>query len=157
MLHSLIPKFKLEKEGRIYVNDDWITNGHWMLRKDAIHRLFKAGYKAYKPLMELLFWKNGKYEDGVFIDDKTPDMLHVIPSPDNYVELNPPKIARIHDNGEVFAYEYESTMQDFKVGIQPGYYPLCKAAQQVKGKGEKFPVTLFAGGDLFGIIMPVRL
>lgn len=155
LIQSLTPKFKPTKE-RIYVDDTWISNGHWLLRKDAVHRFVQHGHKQYKPLMEMLCWKNGKYEEGAFVDEKIPNMAAIVPILDNYVELKPPTTARVNERGEVYCYDYEDTLKTFAVGIQPGYSPLCRTADTIKAKDAKSPVVLLSAGEVFGVIMPVR-
>jgi hypothetical protein len=78
-------QFKITSaDRRVYVNDEWISNGHWMIRKRAAMHV-----PTLKSVMTK--WMSvipGAYEAGEHLGDgaKLPDFDRIIPSMDGYHE-----------------------------------------------------------------------
>ncbi|NJM54529.1 MAG: hypothetical protein HC841_00155 [Verrucomicrobiae bacterium] len=142
-------------ERRVYVNDTWISNGHWMIRKAAAMHIpsLKTALKRWSSLIP------GAYEGGEHLGDgaKLPDFERIIPSMTDY--------ARATLSGRV-AYDtcalptirsvFLETEDGRRAAIGPRYAGLLQLGQ-VYIKNSTDPVVIQDGaGEVAAIIMPRR-
>jgi len=164
----LTTKFALKKE-RIYVTDDLVCNGHWLLIKSY------ADYKtAPKSLREVLSLKNGQYSEGIKGNLDTispmPNLKGIIPKRDGYLKLLAAPVGVSFANEyDIRAYKFKTALnepqgtnepQDITIGVDVDYVPLLKMGTCF-AKDALSPILILAGDtlndDLIGIVMPMRV
>lgn len=144
--------FRVQKDERLYVTYDWISNGHWMLRRSCA---FLGRLKSISDL------EPGYYSLG-YAQPAEPlvlDILKVIPKNfDGFEAAEVSDTARIWKlEGGGFAVRFVIVKsKNFEAFIAPNYVDLLAKAHHFKIKNEG-PVALFnADETLFGLVMPVR-
>lgn len=153
-------KFSVTKTERLYITDEWLSNGHWAVKRDVAPHLPRHGVgKALRPLCVL---QNGTYPEGmgdpISRTDKLADM-NVFPKlSDEYVQIFPTKNARLReaDMLEVLGFVWASKNKHVLVTIGPRYVPLLHNADKVMAKRGNGPIILMLHEGLMGYVMPVR-
>lgn len=150
-------KFKIPKKNKIHILEDWLTNGHWALKRSFLLSpiLRKDVYKEFR---DFLLWEPGSYEDGARYSTTLPDMNRVIPSSlDGYFPATITKEACYDPSDESFRYVVLKAEDGIKVGIAPEYVPLLKCVERVLIKDNGGAIVLEWNGEIVGLVMPVRL
>lgn len=152
----MFPKFKMEKNGKFYIDDKYISNGHWMVVKNRINPYSQV----FKALKEGFLAKNGTHPTGIHPDPipGTPDMGYVIPTRDGYQRLSEEATcARISVNDQILGYGF--SFGDRTVYIAPEYVPLIRLGQAF-AKTETGAVIVLdsddLNGELIAVVMPKR-
>lgn len=162
------PTFKVKNSDRFYVTPDYVTNGHWLIKKDMIRK----NYQAPKPLTYVLDYKPGTYHEGFakgMTSEKIMEIDHVIPKRDGYLLLtrNPVGCEFSDDTIKAYIFESEELIENddgiaekIRIGIQPQYVPLLRMGFAF-AKDSRSAILILAGNtlndDLIGVVMPIRL
>lgn len=151
------PKFTISKTERLFIDDKFICNGHWLVTRNAAHSPM-----APKPLKPLLAAKHGTYYNGINAGpdkDDAPDMTRVIPKRDGYKKIAVAPVSVNFAGDRISAYKYDLG-EGAEIGIDPRYVPLLKLGH-VFAKDSTSPVLVLDGetlnDDLLAVVMPVRL
>ena len=160
----MIPKFNISKTESLHLTDKWITNGHWMVKRDKADS--RTAPKALKTLLSL---KLGSYRDGLsygLTSETTPDCESIIPTRNGYLPLsnhgNPETITFKQDSDEINAYIYKAGNgeSEIKIGVAHKYVPLLRMGY-VHVKAPTAPIIILdsedLNGELIAIVMPMRL
>lgn len=152
------PKFGISKRDRLYITPKWVSNGHWAMRRDFIPHAMSLGRKQVRPLLPLLLWKEGRYDESGYIDDKVPDVDRVIPSRDGYSKITLSSEALVdRDKYLIYAMVFKNSLGD-RFAVNPNYTPLMQAAEKIEGKTNMHPILLIdANDEVIGSVMPIRL
>lgn len=147
-------KFRAPKSARYYVIGDWITNGHWAVKKPAIEST--TLYPAVKWLRLL---PDGTYEGGEKTGQSTPDMARVIPSgiDRRFHKATVTSEARFCLKTKTIRYVLLKTEDGTKAGVAPEYVQLLLAAEEILIQCSLTPIVLRSAGEIIGLVMPVRL
>lgn len=150
------PKFTIGAE-RLHISEKYISNGHWMLTRDAI-----KSPMAPKPLSPLLSCLNGTYYNGIKggrDQETTPDFASIIPIRDGFKPLSDePTRVKFRYNDEIESYVF--ACDSFEIGVNPKYVPLLRMGC-AHAKDSHSPILILSdktlNGDLIGLVMPMRL
>ena len=141
-------------ERRIYLNDTWISNGHWLARKAATQHV-PSLKNRFKPWMSA---QHGAYEAGVLLlDIKLPEFERVIPRRDGYqpAKLSGQVIYRATVVPEIASVFLEDALGR-TASIDSRYVGLL-ALGTVHINCPNDPVLLMDSADeIVGLIMPLR-
>jgi hypothetical protein len=151
------PKFTIERDEKIYLNNRYLCNGHWLVTREIAKS--HVAPKAFKNVLNLAF---GSYVTGyghAQTPETTPDMSQVIPKRDGYVLAEQETtVAHVNPmNDEVTAYLFKAGDIEFRVA--PRYVPLLRLGQAF-AKDALSPILVLGGKTLndefIGVVMPLR-
>ena len=153
----LTPKFKINLGvlDRIFVTQDYLSNGHWLVVRKNLN---KEGLKMFKPLQDK---KEGTYYGKDFGDPTTPDMTQVIPKRDGYKPLNfePSRVIFKNESIDISSYVY-SVQDSHEIGVDVTYAPLLTLGYAYS-KDKNSPIIVLnsndLNGDLIAVVMPRRI
>ena len=161
------PTFRIRNTDTVYVTQDYICNGHWMLKKE------RASLKAFDAFKYL---PDGRYEQKKPSGGRIPELNALIPKRDNYRLMPTDKPQSViwgeKHFGQINGYVYEvptlhepqddettKTIPGFKVGVSIDYVLLMDGAFAF-AVNPNAPILLLDGptlnDELVGIIMPMR-
>lgn len=150
-------KFNIPKKNKIHILEDWLTNGHWALKRSFLLSpiLRKDVYKEFR---DFLLWEPGSYEDGARYSTTLPDMNRVIPSSmDGYAEGILTEKANFEPAAECIRWVELTGPEDRRSGVAPEYVPLVKIAMPYLHEKNTMPIVLKFNDEIVGLLMPVRL
>ena len=160
----MIPlKFKLDRSGNHYTSPEWLSNGHWMLKRAWVATRPELA-KVLKPLVEA---RHGRHYGAIDHDNaynpEAPDFRNVIPSRDGYQEATLTNEARIGYGGNPLKPVSGGLVGVFlasgsyRVCIGGAYMPLLFSATRILISDRLKPILLIdADDEICGVIMPVR-
>lgn len=147
--------FKLDSKSRMYITDEFYTNGHWLVRRASLVKS-KHLNSAFKPLVNM---PNGSYDNGYKNErtkDTTPNIQSIIPSLSEY------KLALLSGRvtigySQINQVEIESEDKSVNCLIDPLYLPLLSLGKVFIISGEK-PIIITDEVDdtIVALIMPIR-
>jgi len=164
---KLEPKFKINKSDRLYITDDYFSNGHWIVARNSIQK--RIDCPVSKQLQQLLCLRNGAYYDGPtgFPKEYSGDITRVIPKRDEYLPIiDTPAGVKFVGNA-IHAYYFfiqkidEETREDqsFQIYVDPSYVPLIRLGYGF-AKSKLDPILILKeqdiNSDLVGAVMPMR-
>lgn len=157
----VIPKFSLSKREKLFLDKDYVCNGHWLLTRNAAKKV--RGLKIVDAL------QHGSYPMGYGEKIPTHDcrnLTSVIPRRDGYLKLYEATQGVQLNEDKVMAYKFkpmptqDNDFQDFEIGIDPKYVPLLRLGVGF-AKGPLDPILILDGStlndNLVGVVMPIRL
>lgn len=148
------PVFKVDRGEKLYIDKDYVSNGHWLVPKARI------GYRWPQALRKLLVLREGRYalgmSGGVFADP--PDLRPFIPKREGYEPISREPLGVELQGSEVKVYVYAAGA--FKVGVQPRYVPLLEMGRGF-AKDATSPLLVLDGetinDELLAVLMPMKL
>lgn len=157
----LQPKFKPDTSDRLYINEQFLSNGHWLFTRYA----FKAPTlpKAAKALEHM---SHGSYMNKDKVADTAPPMENIIPKRDGYQKLNPNPVGVNFrtDMDTITAFKYECLTEKscdaFIIGVSTDYVSLMRMGHCF-ARDKISPIIILdepnLNGNLLAIVMPMRL
>ena len=157
----LTPKFCLNKDRTIYVTEEWISDGIWILSKDILHPSV-----CPKAINNFVFLKPGSYNyKGQSEEGKIPDFQSLLnPIRNNqrsyYPTSNMPIGVQFSaDEMSIHAYRYQFA-ESLEIGIAPEYASLLRLGNAFAHSSNE--ALILTSGDknsdlLVGAIMPIRV
>lgn len=156
----LTPRFKINKTDRIYLTEDFLCNGYWLIAHKNPSYLWKIE-KIVSPILQL---KCGAYTLGInkpMTDTKTPDMATIIPKREGYKVLKPTPIsANFKNELNIDAFVYETQDESLKIGVNTDYVELLSLGT-CHAKDKSSPILVLSdeslNGDLIAVVMPYKI
>ena len=153
--------FKLDRKQKTYIDEKYISNGHWLVTRN-----FLNSPQCPKSLSSMLSLQIGVYDSGIahpkYDTAKMPDWAQIIPKRDGYQIITPvPSGAEFRDSSFIptlwtLVYEFPGG----EIGVDPAYGQLIQSGAAFC-KDPKSPIIVLDSGDLNGellaIVMPMRL
>ncbi len=168
------PKFKIGKEERLVVSPEWISNGHWMLRRSVAEHVVKTNAAGMRSVLRpILNLKEGNYRSGMAHGPfgVMPDMAQVLEDINSFADIVTQRFegkehnfkemsltpcrATIGSNNAVMSYVYQA--DGFEVGLDPKYTSLLDLATKALVKSPTGAIHLFNVNELIALVMPRKL
>lgn len=160
---SLKPTFKIGSHERILIDEEFISNGHWAIRRDCAVRVSKD----LKPFKSLLSVQHGHYSQGIGegVVGKCPDIGAIFPKDltpyiETFEQLDGVEFGF---DDEVSAFKIKSLAkyvdgqkveESFTVGIDPKYMPLLRVGK-ILVRDPKSPIIATDNdGSVLCVVMP---
>lgn len=146
--------FTLDKSKVHHVTEDWVSNGHWAIRRDRL--VVDRKNPLRRPLMKLVQYPIGRYEPGFLPSyNKPADITAVIPKTlNNYSAATLTRDAK-YDDGAIRYVILQS--ETTTAGIAPEYVPLLSLGTEVLIKDRTSPIVVRQDDEVVAVIMPVRM
>lgn len=158
-MKSLTPKFTIDKNDRLYLDKDYLSNGHWLVHRRSL------GVRHSLVQKELLKVQNvalGAYQEGYGQEQcgTIPDFAQAIPKRDGYKPLGKEVRAYIPDYTWPSIYVFRLSLGEEWIGINYKYLPLLSLGHAF-GRNKESPILVLdsddLNGELLAVVMPMRL
>ena len=155
-------KFKIGRNERLYVSDEYISNCHWAIRKDALSAYApKSLLNAFKHVSKLqvgsyvLGYALGRDELGIDIGRA----FRVSSSPIKKLSKEPCGVMFAPKGVHAYLFETVPVIgeSNFKVAINPNYVPLMALGEcYAPDSNGKVEIVNPDTGKTVAVIMPIR-
>lgn len=151
------PKFNLAKQDRVYITDEYFTNGEFLITRSSMNSPLAP--KALKVLANFLPGTYGEGTGKPITSEKTPDCGSVIPKRDGYktMAIAPIGVKFMLEMDTIQAYQFECP--GFVICVSPAYVPILRLGVPF-AKDKASPIIILSEGnlnsDLIGLVMPMR-
>lgn len=135
------PTFKISSKDKLYIDDKYISNGHWLVVKPISDIL----------ALKNLNYKNGTYIKGVFQCETVPNMEKVVTN----IKLD--EYHKVSNFSTICASTFEVLYYNFEDVIIDSKYILLCTLGDVYIKNNLSPVVIIKNDEIKAIIMPARI
>lgn len=153
----MTPKFTVNKNAPLYVGEEYLSNGHWLVTRQAVR-----AFPVLKPLAPYLDKLLGKYDLNQWLTDKLPDFNNVIPKRDSMsgrISETPDGVTFDGDTIKTIILKVISVKDghEFRIGVDPSYLPIVRLGVAWT-KDETSPIRVEDNnGNLLAVVMPRRI
>ena len=156
----IVLKEKDLKNTLLFADENYISNGHWLFKKNYVRFTGKGSRIALlQALPKVRFNQN---EDTPVIDGTIPDMEKLLKAEEEHTaeqvvaeETNLVESKRL-EAVLFFIASSDKTLPHTWLGMQKAFAELIKG-YTVMARGYKDPVSIYDEKELIGLIMPVKL
>lgn len=150
--------FKVDKMKRHYVTREWVSNGHWAIKREVL--VVDKKNPLRKPLMALATLTDGKHEFGeLCVGEAVPDINRFVPNLDGYEKAEITRDAKFgfacHGEPQIVYIILQS--KSATAGIAPEYLPLLSLGDEILIKNKLLPIVVRKCGELVAVVMVVKI